>query len=106
MDDKRSFVKVLPRPFSQFAQQGGQLQEGIDGELANVRTTHGARISKTPIRPVLGDGVTAAVGVAEDEGVDARGAPGLEDLKALAMQRVEWMGDRRPPQTGVVGLCS
>jgi hypothetical protein len=44
--------------------------------------------------------------MAENESIGARDAADLEDFKVLAMQRVERMGDRRPSQTGIGGVCS
>ena len=106
MAGKRSFVKVLLRAFAQLGQQVGQLQKRLDGELVRRLRWLGGCIWKSPIRPLLRDRVAAPIRMSENEGVDARYAPGLEDFKALATQRVERMGDRRPSQTRIVGVCS
>jgi hypothetical protein len=46
------------------------------------------------------------LGVAENQRLGPGELAGLEDLKALPTQRVERMGDNRPSQTWIVGLCS
>jgi len=94
------------RGFTQFGQQGGQLQKRLDGErVRRLRWLDGC-IWKAPVRPLLRDRVAASIRMSENEGVDARYAPGLEYFKALTTQRVERMGDRRPSQTRIVGVCS
>ena len=106
MVGKRSFVKVLPRAFAQFSQQVGQLQKRLDSKLVRrLRKPDGCN-RKVPVRPLLGDGVAAPIGMSENDGIDACYASGLEDFKALAAQRVERMGDRRPSQTRIVSVCS
>ena len=106
MAGKRSFVKVLLRAFAQLGQQVGQLQKRLDGKLARGLRRPDGCLWQAPIGPLLGDGVAAPIGMPENQGVGARHASRLEDLKALAAQRVERMGDRRPSQTRIVGVCS
>jgi hypothetical protein len=106
MAGKRSFVKGLLRAFAQLGQQVSQLQKRLYGELVRRLRRPDGCIWKAPVRPLLRDRVAASIRMSENEGVDAGDAPGLEDLKALATQRVERMGDRRPSQTRIVGVCS
>jgi len=106
MAGKRSFVKLLLRAFTEFGQQVGQLQKRLDRELVRRLRKPDGCIWKAPVRPLLGNRVAASISMSENEGIDARYAPGLEDFKALTTQRVERMGDRRPSQTGIVGVCS
>jgi len=106
MAGKRSFVKVLLRAFAQFSQQVGQLQKRPDSELVRALRRPDGRLWEAPVGPLLGDRVAAPIGMPENEGIGARHASRLEDLKALAALRVERMGDRRPSQTRIVGVCS
>ena len=101
-----SFVKLLPGAFAQFGQQVGQLQKRLENALLRrLRRPDGCN-RKVPVRPLLGDGVATPIGMSENEGIDACYASRLEDFKALVAQRVERMGDRRPSQTRIVGVCS
>ena len=106
MGSNGSFVKALLRAFAQFGQHVGQLQKWINGELVRRLRRRDGCIWKSPVRPLLSDRIAASVRMSENEGIDARHASRLEDLKALAAQWVERMGDRRPSQTGFVGVCS
>ena len=106
MAGKRSFVKVLLRWFADLGAQVGQLQKRLDSELARGLRRPGGGAWQAPVGPLAGDGVAAPIGMAENEGIGARDASRLEDLKALAAQRVERMGDRGPSQTGIVSVCS
>jgi hypothetical protein len=106
MAGKRSFVKVPLRAFTELGQQVGQLQKRLDGELVRRLRRADGCFWKAPVRPLLGDRVAAPIRMSQNERVDARHASGLEDLEALTTQWVERMGDRRPSQTGIVGVCS
>ena len=106
MAGKHSFVKVLLRVFGELGAQVGQLQKRLDSELLRGLRRSDGCLWQAPVGPLAGDGVAAPIGMAEYEGIGARHASRLEDLKALAAQRMERMGDRRPSQTGIVGVCS
>jgi len=106
MAGKRSFVKVLLRLFGELGAQVGQLQKRLNGKLVRCPCRLGGDVWQAPVGPLSGDGVAAPIGMPENEGIGARHASSFEDLKALAAQRVERMGDRRPSQTGIIGVCS
>jgi len=81
-------------------QQRGGLQ------LACGSAGHCRRIGKTPVGPLLDDGVAAQLRMAQDQRIDARDPAGLQDLKALLAKWMERMGDSRPSQRGIGLLCS
>jgi hypothetical protein len=73
--DARSFDKTFLGPASQLFQQRDQVEERVNFEVPGRHTgRHTVRIAGTghrTIRPFLRDGEAAALGIAQNERVDA-----------------------------------
>ena len=61
---------------------------------------------RSEVGPFKRHGEAAALGITQDERVDAADAARLQYTKALTSTRVEWMRDLRPTQKVIGLVCS